>query len=219
MHTHYSFRVTLQYTVSYRRNVFSSGIVGISIGNLQFQYFMFAFRCTLNLHLRSCLQKQMRSTFIILSLCAFHSSFGFWRGFASLPVSQSVKYLRNTRLPSTPVAIDANALPDSKRRISEATKRIESNLSKSVQDYNGLKQKIKYLELESAQPQFWDDQTKAQDTLTEVNRLKTMVDRIDSWNSRRDDVLTLLEMIEEDPSSAGKRTTHNLLTIVEIMLN
>ena len=58
--------------------------------------------------------------------------------------------------------IDVNALPESKRLLLELSTKISSNLSKDVVDYNNLKEKVKYMELESSQPEFWNDQTKAQ---------------------------------------------------------
>lgn len=94
--------------------------------------------------------------------------------------------------------VDVNALPDSKRRLSEALVKIESNLNKDVLNVNNLRSSIKDMETESAQPGFWDDQDTAQGLLTELNRVKSMVARVDLWKSSTEDVGALLEMAMEE---------------------
>lgn len=95
-----------------------------------------------------------------------------------------------------------NAIPDSKRRVSEISESVSNNLSKEVTDIGELRQSIIDLELESSQPEFWDDAAKAQGVLSELNKVKTMVTRLESWQTGIDDVNTLLEMIDEDPDAA-----------------
>lgn len=97
-----------------------------------------------------------------------------------------------------PTDVDVNALPDSKRRLSEALVKIESNLNKDVLNVNNLRSSIKDMETESAQPGFWDDQDTAQGLLTELNRVKSMVARVDLWKSSTEDVGALMEMAMEE---------------------
>lgn len=99
--------------------------------------------------------------------------------------------------------IDVNVLPDSKRKLSEILEIITNNLAKDVIDYAALVQQVKDLEQESAQPEFWDDQSKAQATLAELNKVKGMVERVDKWKRNCEDAEMLLELAMEDPSEAG----------------
>jgi peptide chain release factor 2 len=59
-----------------------------------------------------------------------------------------------------------------------------------------LTAKIEDLEQVAAQPEFWDDQTKAQRTLQELNDLKSHVEQLHHWNSSLDDTRTILELLE-----------------------
>ena len=103
-------------------------------------------------------------------------------------------------------SVDAiNALPDSKRRLSEAQLKINSNLSPEVINYNNLVETVKDLEVTSSQPGFWDDLKRAQDILTEMNRLKAMISRVDGWKVATEDVGVLIEMMVEDPAEQCKR--------------
>ena len=63
----------------------------------------------------------------------------------------------NTRLNCVSSEELANALPDCKRRLGEVQVVIETNHGKAVLDLPGLRQQIKDMELESSQPEFWDD--------------------------------------------------------------
>jgi len=99
--------------------------------------------------------------------------------------------------------IDDNTLPDSKRRLGEMKETINGNLSPEVLNYGALVETVRDLELESSQPNFWDDQKNAQDTLTEMNRLKDLIKRVDTWKENTEDVGTLIEMATEDEAEAG----------------
>ena len=99
---------------------------------------------------------------------------------------------------------DVNVYPDSRRKIAELKIKIDSNLSKDVMNVAMLKESIRDMEEESSQPGFWDSQEKAQDLLTEMNRVKALVGRVEYWKTSAEDVDMLLDMAVEDPSEAGK---------------
>jgi len=109
--------------------------------------------------------------------------------------------------------IDDNTLPDSKRRLGEMKETINGNLSPEVLNYGALVETVRDLELESSQPNFWDDQKNAQDTLTEMNRLKDLIKRVDTWKENTEDVGTLIEMATEDEAEADQY----LLEVVETL--
>jgi hypothetical protein len=99
--------------------------------------------------------------------------------------------------------VDENALPDSKRRLSEISVKVVANLAPEVINYLNLVESVKDLEIGSSQPSFWDDQVSAQATMSELNRLKDMVKRVDTWRSGIDDSGALIQMAVEDEEEAG----------------
>lgn len=99
---------------------------------------------------------------------------------------------------------DVNVYPDSRRKIAELKIKIDSNLSKDVMNVAMLKESVRDMEEESSQPGFWDSQEKAQDLLTEMNRVKALVARVEYWKTSAEDIDMLLDMAVEDPSEAGK---------------
>lgn len=109
--------------------------------------------------------------------------------------------------------LDVNALPDSKRRLAEARVKIESNMAKDVMNVGNLRESVRDMEMESSQPQFWDNQDKAQALLLELNRVKAMVERVDSWGSDCEDVETLLDMANEDPAEARSLLLEAVMTL------
>lgn len=99
---------------------------------------------------------------------------------------------------------DVNVYPDSRRKIAELKIKVDSNLSKDVMNVAMLKESIRDMEEESSQPGFWDSQEKAQDLLTEMNRVKALVARVEYWKTSVEDIDLLLDMAAEDPNEAGK---------------
>ena len=99
---------------------------------------------------------------------------------------------------------DVNAYPDSRRKVAELKLKVDSNLSKDVMNIAMLRESVKDMEQESSQPGFWDSQEKAQDLLTEMNRVKALVERVEYWKSSCEDVDVLLDMAAEDPEGAGE---------------
>ena len=98
---------------------------------------------------------------------------------------------------------NVNAYPDSRRKIAELKIKVDANLSKDVMNVAMLKESIRDMEQESSQPGFWDSQEKAQDLLTEMNRVKALVERVEYWKSSCDDIELLLDMAAEDPDEAA----------------
>lgn len=108
---------------------------------------------------------------------------------------------------------DVNALPDSKRRLIEVTGKVSSYMSQDSMNVDNLKQKIRDMEVESSQPTFWDDGKRAQSLLSEMNRVKLLVDRVTKWHSQCDDVETIIELAQESPS-----TTESFVYEAQVML-
>ena len=75
-------------------------------------------------------------------------------------------------------------------------------MAKDVIDINRLRQAVKDMEAESSQPQFWDNQDKAQELLSELNKVKGTVDRVDAWKTNSEDIEMLLDLSLEDPEEA-----------------
>lgn len=125
------------------------------------------------------------------------------RPFRFQPVSNSIKA----------VEVTVNDLPESKRRMAELSDKIDINLNKGVIDYSRLVESVSDMEQESSQSEFWDDPEAAQLLLSEMNRVKSMIQRVDEWNRIRDDVDVLLEMIIEDPDETASYTQEMMLLI------
>jgi peptide chain release factor 2 len=65
-----------------------------------------------------------------------------------------------------------------------------------------LTAKIQDLEQVAAQPEFWNDQTKAQQTLQELNDLKSHIQQLEKWQSNLDDAKAVLELLELEADEA-----------------
>ena len=101
---------------------------------------------------------------------------------------------------STNANNDVNALPDSKRLVLELSEKVTSFLSQDSMNVDRLKASVRDMELESSQPSFWDDSKRAQTLLSEMNRVKQLVDRACKWKTSIEDVNTLLELSQESSS-------------------
>jgi peptide chain release factor 2 len=67
------------------------------------------------------------------------------------------------------------------------------------------------LEQLAAQPTFWDDQTSAQQTLQELNDLKSHLEQIAQWQAHLEDARTVLELLElEDDESLLQEAESNV---------
>ncbi|HEY9761288.1 MAG TPA: peptide chain release factor 2 [Trichocoleus sp.] len=63
-------------------------------------------------------------------------------------------------------------------------------------DIPALEAKIGDLEQVAAQPDFWDDQTKAQETLQELSDYKSHLAQLEGWKSSIEDTQAILELLE-----------------------
>ncbi|TAE55374.1 MAG: peptide chain release factor 2 [Nostocales cyanobacterium] len=81
---------------------------------------------------------------------------------------------------------------------------LSSRLGKT-QDYldlPALTAKIQDLEQISAQPEFWDDQTQAQQTLQELNDLKSHLEQYHQWQNNLEDTKAVVELLELETDEA-----------------
>ena len=69
---------------------------------------------------------------------------------------------------------------------------------RSIFDIPALEARIQDLEQEAAQPDFWDDQSKAQDTLQELSDYKASLSQLTTWRASLDDTMAILELLQED---------------------
>lgn len=69
---------------------------------------------------------------------------------------------------------------------------------RTIFDIPALTAKIQDLEQIAAQPEFWNDQAKAQQTLQELNDLKAHIQQYDRWQGSLEDTKAVLELLELD---------------------
>ncbi|TBR58505.1 peptide chain release factor 2 [Westiellopsis prolifica IICB1] len=73
---------------------------------------------------------------------------------------------------------------------------------RTIFDIPALTAKIQDLEQIAAQPEFWDDQVKAQGTLQELNDLKAHIQQYEHWQSSIEDTKAVLELLELETDEA-----------------
>ncbi|MBD2278170.1 MULTISPECIES: peptide chain release factor 2 [Nostocales] len=91
---------------------------------------------------------------------------------------------------------------------------LSSRLGKT-QDYldvPALKAKIHDLEQISAQTEFWEDQTQAQNTLQELNDLKSHLDQYYKWHTNLDDTRAVVELLELETDTALLQEAESTIT-------
>ncbi|WP_096670276.1 peptide chain release factor 2 [Dolichospermum compactum] len=91
---------------------------------------------------------------------------------------------------------------------------LSSRLGKT-QDYldvPALKAKIHDLEQISAQTEFWEDQTQAQNTLQELNDLKSHLDQYYKWQTNLDDTRAVVELLELETDTALLQEAESTIT-------
>jgi len=87
---------------------------------------------------------------------------------------------------------------------------------RTIFDIPALNAKIQDLEQLAAQPDFWDDQTSAQQTLQELNDLKSSLQQYDHWRSSLEDAKAVLELLElEADESLLKEAETNLTHLTQ----
>lgn len=73
---------------------------------------------------------------------------------------------------------------------------------RTIFDVPALNAKIQDLEQIAAQPEFWDNQTIAQQTLQELNDLKSHLQQFEQWQSSLEDAKAVLELLELEADAA-----------------
>ncbi|MGB3309427.1 MAG: peptide chain release factor 2 [Nodosilinea sp.] len=89
---------------------------------------------------------------------------------------------------------------DLKREIEMLTDRLGK--TQDYLDIPALAAKIQDLEQVAAQPDFWDDQSKAQDALQELSDYKANLAQLTTWQANLDDTAAILELLQEDNDEA-----------------
>ncbi|WP_346289464.1 peptide chain release factor 2 [Sphaerothrix gracilis] len=69
-------------------------------------------------------------------------------------------------------------------------------------DIPALQAKIKDLEQAAAQPELWDDQSRAQQLLQELNDCKSHLEQLEQWQTSLADTQAILELLEQDSDAA-----------------
>ena len=65
-----------------------------------------------------------------------------------------------------------------------------------------LKSSLRDMESESSQPGFWEEGARAQSVLSEMNRVKQLIERAEKWQTTCDDVGVLIEVAMDSPDEA-----------------
>ncbi|NWF61989.1 MAG: peptide chain release factor 2 [Fischerella sp.] len=79
-------------------------------------------------------------------------------------------------------------------------------------DIPALTAKIQDLEQIASQPEFWDDQVKAQKTLQELNDLKAHLQQYDRWQVSLEDTKAVLELLELENDEALLQEAETTIT-------
>ncbi|HEY9699881.1 MAG TPA: peptide chain release factor 2 [Trichocoleus sp.] len=83
---------------------------------------------------------------------------------------------------------------------------------RTIFDVPALTAKISDLEQVAAQPEFWEDQAKAQRTLQTLNDLKSHVEQLARWQTSLDDSKAILELLELEVDAALLQEAQSNLT-------
>jgi peptide chain release factor 2 len=83
---------------------------------------------------------------------------------------------------------------------------------RTIFDVPALNAKIQDLEQVASQPDFWDDQTKAQKTLQELNDLKSHLEQMERWRSSLEDSRAILELLELENDESLLQEAHTNVT-------
>nr|WP_199317994.1 peptide chain release factor 2 [Planktothrix sp. FACHB-1355] len=99
-------------------------------------------------------------------------------------------------------------LVDIKREIETLSQRLGK--TQDYLDVPALKAKIQDLEQLAAQPEFWNDQTTAQQTLQELNDLKSHLEQFQQWKNSLEDTKAIAELLEleTDPALLAEAQTN-----------
>ncbi|MFH7245387.1 MAG: peptide chain release factor 2 [Spirulina sp.] len=89
---------------------------------------------------------------------------------------------------------------DLKRDLDQLTHRLGK--TQDYLDIPALEAKIQDLEQIAAQPDFWDDQTKAQETLQELSDYKANLAQLTQWQASLEDAAAILELLQVESDEA-----------------
>mmetsp|Transcript_6705 Transcript_6705/g.9072 ORF Transcript_6705/g.9072 Transcript_6705/m.9072 type:complete len:424 (-) Transcript_6705:253-1524(-) len=84
--------------------------------------------------------------------------------------------------------------------LKNARDNLDRRVSSNIQLINrgAIEGQVKDLELQSMEPDFWDNPQKAQKINSQLNRAKKKIERLERWKSWLDDVSTAIEFLDED---------------------
>ena len=100
-------------------------------------------------------------------------------------------------------------LHELKQSFSNCTSTLEA-LKPSL-NYDELSETIRQREAEIEEPSFWDNNTKAQSILKELNQLKSKKDQIDHLHRLQDDISTYFELLSDSEDPEDLESTQALL--------
>lgn len=80
---------------------------------------------------------------------------------------------------------------------------------RSIFDVPALEAKIQDLEQIAAQPDFWDDQAKAQETLQDLSDYKANLDQLTQWQTSLEDAVVILDLLQGDKDEALLQEAHD----------
>ena len=85
---------------------------------------------------------------------------------------------------------------------------------RNIFDIPNIEAQIKDLEQVAAQPEFWDSGEKAQQTLQELNDLKSVIEQYHQWQESVDDTKAILELLElEEDEELLTEAQNNILNL------
>lgn len=99
------------------------------------------------------------------------------------------------------MAVTLNELTDLKTRLSDVSVKL---------DPDDLKTQKQTLEVESAKPDLWQDDTRAKSVLQELSRVRSILEDLDSLNSDLDTLVDLVKMQEETEETSLSTDIDNL---------
>ena len=124
--------------------------------------------------------------------------FLLWLSLVYTFLTRSIIHSRTNLL----AVLDVNALPDSKRLLINLSEKMKGYLSQDIMSLPRLKSSLRDMESESSQPGFWEEGARAQSVLSEMNRVKQLIERAEKWQSTCDDVGVLIEVATDSPDEA-----------------
>lgn len=92
-------------------------------------------------------------------------------------------------------------------------------MPRSIFDPPALTAKIQDLEQLAAQPDFWDNQAQAQDTLQELSDSKASLEQVERWQHQLEDTATILELLELEADQGLLEEAHTNVTTLATALD